>query len=144
MDLPLELLSMGVSAVFSGVLTIWSQSIKAKQAQHTMLLGRAKLQQEIYQKAREFQGSQGFQFTRRTIALSCVFAIVILPKLLALVGIPVTIGWTQVESGFWFWSEDETKVVWRTVEGLALTPWDTHLVATIIGFYFGNSIVKNS
>ena len=144
MDLPLELLTMIGSSLISGVLTIWSQSIKAKQAAHAMLMNRGKLQAQIYEKAREYTGSKGFQFTRRTIAISCVFAIVILPKLLPIFGYPVTVGWTEVQSGFWFWSDDETKVVWRTVHGLALTPWDTHLVASIVGFYFGNSITRNS
>ena len=143
MSIPLELLSMGASALLSGVMTIWAQSLKAKQQQHQALIDRATLQDEIFSRAREFKGTKAFQFTRRTIALSIVGAVVILPKVLPLLGIPVTVGWTEVQSGFWFWSDDETKVVWHTVTGLALTPWDNHLVASIIGFYFGNSVVKN-
>jgi len=142
-SIPLELLSMGASAVLSGVMTVWSQSLKDKAQAHQSLIERATLQNEIFTKAREFKGSKSFQFTRRIIALSLVGAIVILPKVLPLVGIPVTIGWTEVESGFWFWSDDKTNVVWHTVEGLALTPWDNHLVASVIGFYFGSSVVKN-
>ena len=143
MSIPLELLSMGASAVLSGVMTLWSQSLKAKQQQHTALIERATLQDEIFTKAREFTGTKSFQFTRRTIALSTVAAIVILPKVLALLGVDVTVGWTEVTSGFWFWSDDETKVVWRTATGIILTPWDTHLVSSIIGFYFGSSVVNN-
>ncbi len=144
MSIPLELLSMGGSAILSGVMTIWGQSLKAKAEAHKALIDRATLQDEIFTKAREYKGTQGFQFTRRTIALSCVGAIVILPKILPLFGIPVTVGWTEIETGFWFWTEDETKVVWKTMQGMVLTPLDTHIVSSIIGMYFGASMVKNS
>ena len=144
MSIPLELLSMGASAVLSGVMTLWSQKLKADREHHKALIERATLQDEIFTKAREFKGSQGFQFTRRIIALSCVAAIVILPKILPLFGMAVTVGWTEVQSGFWFWSDDETKVVWKTMQGLVLTPLDTHIVSSIIGMYFGSSMVKNS
>lgn len=144
MDIPLELLSMIGSAMLSGVLTIWSQKLKAQQQQHDMLIARSKLQSDIIQKAREYKGSKGFEFTRRTIALACVASIVVLPKVAALFGYDVTVGWSQIESGFWFWSDDETVVKWHTAKGFVLTPWDTHFVSSIIGFYFGNSVVKNS
>ena len=144
MSIPLELVSMGASALLSGVLTIWAQSIKAKAEANKALIKRVTLQDEIFSRAREFKGSKPFQFTRRLIALSCVGAIVILPKILPLFGIDVTVGYTEVESGFWFWSDDETKVVWHTVRGLAITPLDTHTVSSIIGMYFGTSMVKNA
>ena len=144
MSIPLELLTMGASALSTGILTIWSQSLKAKQQAHVALIERGNLQNEIFSRAREFKGTKSFQFTKRLIALSCVGAIIIMPKVLPIFGIETTIGWTQIESGFWFWSDDETKVVWHTVKGLALTPLDTHVVSSIIGMYFGASVVKNA
>ena len=143
MSIPLELITMGASAMMTGVMTIWAMKLKAQRQQQQALIERATLQDEIFSRAREFKGSKEFHFTRRLIALSCVGAIVILPKVLPLFGIDVTIGWTQVESGFWFWSDDETVVKWKTMTGLVLTPLDTHVVSSIIGMYFGNSMVKN-
>ena len=144
MSIPLELLSMGASAVLSGVMTIWGQSLKAKAQQQQALIERVTMQDEIFTKAREYKGSKGFEFTRRLIALSTVGAILILPKVLGLFDIDITVGWTEVQSGFWFWSDDETKVVWHTAKGIVLTPLDTHVVSSIIGMYFGSSMVKNS
>lgn len=143
MSIPLELLTMGASGILSGVMTMWSQHLKAKAQAHLALIEKASLQNEIFSRAREFKGSKSYQFTRRIIALSIVGAVVILPKLLPLIGIDVTVGWTEVVSGFWWWSDDTTVIKWHTVQGLALTPWDNHLVASVIGFYFGNSVVKN-
>lgn len=144
MSIPLELLSMGASAVLSGAMSLWAQHLKAKAQAHRQLIAQATLHDEIFTRAREFKGSKGFAFTRRIIALSTVAAVIILPKILPLFGIDVTVGWTQIESGFWFWSDDETKVVWKTMSGLVLTPLDTHVVSSIIGMYFGASVVKNA
>lgn len=143
MSLPLELLSMGASAILSGVMTLWAMSIKAKAQQHQALIASATLQSKIRSRARNYKGSKSYEFTRRIIALSVVGAIIILPKVLPLLGIDVTVGWTEVVTGFWFWSDDVTQLKWQTITGLAVTPWDNHLVAAIIGFYFGNSVVKN-
>ena len=144
MSIPLELLTMGASALSTGLLTIWAQSMKAKAQQQQALIERVSLQDEIFTKAREFKGTKEFQFTKRLIALSCVGAIIILPKILPLFGIDVTVGWTEIESGFWFWSDDTTEVKWKTMSGLVLTPLDTHVVSSIIGMYFGNSIARNA
>ena len=143
MSIPLELITMGASAMMTGVMTIWAMKLKAQRQQQQALIERATLQDEIFSRAREFKGSKEFHFTRRLIAISCVAAIIILPKILPLFGIDVTIGWTQIESGFWFWSDDETVVKWKTMSGLVLTPLDTHVVSSIIGMYFGNSMVRN-
>ena len=78
--MPFEMITMLGSTVLGGVMTIWSQSIKAKQAEQKMLLARADKQAEIFKEAREYE-NPGFQWTRRIIALTAVFAIVVLPKI---------------------------------------------------------------
>ena len=74
--MPFEMITMLGSTVLGGVMTIWSQSIKAKQAEQKMLLARADKQAEIFKEAREYENT-GFQWTRRIIALTAVFAIVV-------------------------------------------------------------------
>ena len=80
MGIPFEMITMLGSTVLGGVMSIWSQSIKAKQAEQKMLLARAEKQAEIFKEAREYE-NVGFQWTRRIIALTAIFAIVVLPKI---------------------------------------------------------------
>ena len=82
--LPIELLTMLFSTVLGGVMSIWGQSIKAKQAQNEMLLQRGEFNAKQVNKAREHgKNDKHFAWTRRLIALSAVFAIIVLPKLVA-------------------------------------------------------------
>ena len=78
--LPVEMITMLGSSVLGGVMTVWGQSIKAKQAEQKMLLARGKFQMESIEKARQYD-NKGFQWTRRIIALTAVFFIIAFPKL---------------------------------------------------------------
>ena len=82
--MPFEMITMLGSTVLGGVMSIWSQSIKAKQAEQKLLIQRADVQMKGFKEAREY-GNIGFQWTRRIIALTAVFAIVLFPKLLPLI-----------------------------------------------------------
>ena len=78
--LPVEMITMLGSSVLGGVMTVWGQSIKAKQAEQKMLLARGKFQMEEIDKARRYD-NKGFQWTRRIIALTAVFFIIVWPRL---------------------------------------------------------------
>jgi hypothetical protein len=142
--MPFEMITMLGSTVLGGVMTIWSQSIKAKQAEQKMLLARADKQAEIFKEAREYENT-GFQWTRRIIALTAVLAIVVLPKILPLVtpDAHVIVGYTEFKPGFLFLEgKDVMKWVPMAHKGIVITPLDTNLVSAIIGLYFGGSLVK--
>ena len=121
---------------------MWSQSLKAKELQQKMLMERAKFQAETVKSAREYDNA-GFQWTRRIIALTAIFAIVVLPKVVAVFypEISVTVGYTQFKPGFFFVPEKEV-MQWVALKGLVITPLDTNLVGAIVGMYFGGSLVK--
>ena len=142
MGIPFEIITMLGSTLLGGLMSMWSQSIKAKQAQQAMLMERAKFQQKAVQSAREYDNA-GFQWTRRIIALTAIFAIVVLPKVVAVFypEISVTVGYTEFRPGFMFFSEKEV-LKWRALQGLVITPLDTNLVGAIVGMYFGGSLVK--
>ena len=138
------MITMLGSTVLGGVMSIWSQSIKAKQAEQKMLLQRADVQQKGFKEAREYD-NVGFQWTRRIIALIAVISIVLLPKLMPLVSpdISVIVGYLEFKPGFLFLPEKEImKWVTLSSNSLVITPLDTNLVAAIIGLYFGGSLVK--
>ena len=138
------MITMLGSTVLGGVMSIWSQSIKAKQSEQKMLLARANKQAEIFKEAREYD-TPGFQWTRRIIALSAVLAIVVFPKLLPLIDpeANIIVGYLEFKPGFLFF-EGKELLKWEVMSarGLVLTPLDTNLVSAIIGLYFGGSLVK--
>ena len=142
--MPFEMITMLGSTVLGGVMSIWSQSIKAKQAEQKMLLQRAEAQTAAFKEAREYE-NVGFQWTRRIIALTAIFAIVVLPKILPLIDpqAQVIVGYTEWKPGFLFFEGKEVmQWVPMAQRGIIITPLDTNLVAAIIGLYLGGSLVK--
>ena len=144
MGIPFEMITMLGSTVLGGGMSIWSQSIKAKQAEQKMLLQRAEVQTAAFKEAREYE-NVGFQWTRRIIALTAIFAIVVLPKILPLIDpqAQVIVGYLEFKPGFLFF-EGKEVMQWipMAARGIVITPLDTNLVAAITGLYFGGSLVK--
>jgi|TARA_R100001163_G_scaffold24442_1_gene20290 hypothetical protein len=144
MGIPFEMITMLGSTVLGGVMSIWSQSIKAKQAQQKMMLERAEVQTAAFREAREYE-NVGFQWTRRIIALTAIFAIIVLPKILPLIDpqAQVIVGYLEFKPGFLFFEGKEVmQWVPMAARGIVITPLDTNLVAAITGLYFGGSLVK--
>lgn len=145
--LPLELITMLGSTVLGGVMSIWGQSIKSKQAQQEMLMQRANFNAKQVNIARNAgKNDKHFAWTRRLIALSAVFAIIVLPKLVAVFypEVNVIVGYTEVEGGFinWLFGGGNDVVKWQAAQGFVITPLDTHIVSAIVGLYFGAGFTK--
>ena len=140
--LPVEMITMLGSSLLGGFMSIWGQSIKAKQAEQKMLLARGKFQMAEIDKARKYENT-GFQWTRRIIALSAVFAIIIWPKMVPVFfDTSVWLTWTEFSRGFLFLIEKKEIVMDKEFFGVVITPLDTHLMSAIVGLYFGGSLVK--
>ena len=140
--MPFEMITMLGSTVLGGVMSIWSQSIKAKQAEQKMLLQRADVQQKGFKEAREYD-NVGFQWTRRIIALTAVFFIIGWPKIVPVFfDTSVYLTWTEFSRGFLFLVEQKEMTMDKEFFGVVITPLDTHLMSAIIGLYFGGSLVK--
>ena len=120
-----------------------SASRKAKEEQQKLLIARGNFQLQAIESARNYD-NKGFQWTRRIIALVSIFAIVLLPKLVAIYypDVDVTVGYTNWRPGFMFFREGREIFEWVTFQGLVITQLDTNLVAAVIGMYFGGSLVK--
>ena len=144
MGIPMELISMGASTVLGGVLGIMAQNSKDKADQQNMLMARADFQSKQFDKARNVQ-DPFTKNTRRWIALMCVMAIIVLPKLAPFIdpSLNIYVGYTEVvSSGFWIFSSSADMTLWKPLDGLVITPLDTHVVSSIIGLYFGGSLVR--
>jgi hypothetical protein len=140
--LPVEMITMLGSSVLGGVMSIWGQSIKAKQEEQKMLMERANFQMKSVESARKYE-NKGFQWTRRIIALTAVFFIIAWPKLVpVLFDVPVILTWTEFTNGFLFLIDKKEILLDREFLGLVITPLDTHLMSAIVGLYFGGSLVK--
>jgi len=133
------------SGLMSGLMTLWSQSQKAKQAAFDRAITGLSAQSEATDLARRYENT-GFQVTRRIIALSAVFAVIVWPKIVPVLfpDMTVIVGYTQWNPGFLFFTEGSEAVTWQHMRGLVLTPLDTHLLSAIVGLYFGASMVKNA
>lgn len=144
--IPMELFTMGLSAVIGGLMTIWGKSIEAKNEHMRRLVTLRDQERKAVHEARKFGVGTGFQYTRRALALSAMFAIIVWPKIVPVFWpeIAVTVGWTAIEPGFWFFTDAKDVVEWKSHKGLVLTPLDTHLMSAVVGLYFGASMVKNA
>ena len=145
MGIPLELITMLGSGLLSGVMTLWSQSQKAKQSAFDRAIAGLSAQSEATDMARKYE-NKGFQITRRIIAVSAVMAVIVWPKIVPVLwpDIPVNVGYTEWNPGCLFFTEATEAVKWQALKGLVITPLDTHLLSAIIGLYFGASMVKNA
>ncbi len=142
---PFEIITMLGSTLLSSLLSIWSQSRKAKEEQQKLLITRGEFEMKAKQQSLDHGlKDKGFAWTRRIIALVSVFAIVVLPKMVAVFypDVDVTVGYTNWNPGFWFFREGREIFEWITFQGLVITQLDTNLVSAIIGMYFGGSLVK--
>ena len=86
-----------------------------------------------------------FAWTRRIIALSAVFSIIVLPKLVAVwyPDVSVIVGYTEVQGGFLNWLFGPAEATqWKYANGFVITPLVTHIVSAIVGLYFGAGFTK--
>ena len=145
MGFPFEIITMLASTILGGLMSVWAESRKAKAEQQKLLITRGEFGMKERQKSLDHGlKDKGFAWTRRIIALTSVFAIVLLPKLVAVYypDVSVTVGYTNWNPGFWFLKEGREIFEWVTFQGLVITQLDTNLVSAIIGMYFGGSLVK--
>ena len=140
--IPMELITMLGSSLLGGVMSIWGQSIKAKEANNKLMMAAMTKEAEVIDKARRYENPH-FQWTRRLIALGAIGAIIVWPKIVPVFfDTSVFLTWTEFSRGFLFLIEQKEMLVDRQYAGVVITPMDTHLMASIIGLYFGGSLVK--
>ena len=145
---PMEIFTLLASTVLGGVMSIWGQSVKSKQEHNKMYIAALTEESKIIASAREHgTKDEHFAWTRRIIALSAVFSIIVLPKIVPLIypETPwlVTVGYTEMQGGFsnWLFGPDKA-MLWKSFTGFVITPLDTNLVAAITGLFFGAGFTK--
>jgi hypothetical protein len=145
MGFPFEIITMLASTVLGGLMSVWAESRKAKAEAQKLLITRGEFDMKARKQSLDHGlKDKGFAWTRRIIALTSVFAIVLLPKLVAVYypDVAVTVGYTNWNPGFLFFKPGREVFEWITFQGLVITQLDTNLVSAIIGMYFGGSLAK--
>lgn len=146
--LPMEVFTLLFSTILGGIMSVWGQSIKASQERNKMYIAALTEENKIVNAAREYGlKDKHFAWTRRIIALSSIFSIIVLPKVAALMypDTPwiVTVGYLEMQGGLLAWLFGPEKATeWVSFQGLVITPLDTNLVAAITGLYFGTGFTK--
>ena len=143
MGIPFEIITMLGSSVLGGVMSMWGQAQKNKMEREKMLMQKRGQEMEMVEAARKADPFSAW--TRRVIALTAVFSIILLPKLAAIFypELLVAVGYSEWEPGLWFFTEGRDAIVWKEFSGgLIITPLDTNLMSALVGFYFGASAVK--
>jgi len=143
--IPAEIFTATLSSVVAMVGSIISTKMRAASENHRMLMEKAGMNLEMRKVANTQSKYKDVRWTRRTIAISVIGAGFVWPLLAPIFNIPVTMGWTELQGGFWPFTSAKENMIWHSVtQGVVLTPLVTHTVAMIIGFYFGGSISENS
>jgi len=142
--IPAELITLGSSTLIGTASKLIGLFVDAKNQQRQLEIAALQSRTKSVALARRVT-NRHFQWTRRVIALLCVFFVIAFPKIIAAFApsIPVVVGYSEISGGFLGLFSSHSKVIWQTAHGLVLTPLDTHLLAAIIGLYFGGSLAQH-
>jgi hypothetical protein len=138
---PLEVLTLGASTALSfgmKFVSIWMQN---KAEERKLLLGLRETDLE-HQRFLVKQ-SGGFAITRRIIALSCIATLIVWPSIAGLFGIPIhfTMESNKSVSVLWgLFSDQYTEPYVLTKMGFVYFKWHVHVILSIIGLYFGQTL----
>ena len=131
-------------SILGFVTTLIGQIVKAKGEQQKMMIAGLQAKADIVQRARDHgKTDRTFAWTRRVIALICVFVIVVVPFVAPFFDIPVMVSFVQ-DGGLnlpFIW-EAQNNVQWQEVKGIPLAQMYMHTLAAIIAFYYGSSAAR--
>ena len=127
---PLEIVTMLGGAIVGGVLKIMDK----KQEREGQMLAAITTGDQLRMSA---SVPEGMQWTRRLIALTIVFAVMVLPKLAYMMGFDIAYGTVSSTSFFFGLFGTGPGTVFDGTSGLPITPADTHSLAAVVGLYFG-------
>lgn len=139
--LPLEVITMMMSTLGGAFLKMWSQSAEDKTRAHEMLLNLHTAKEDFRQSARAYQNPNAAWIRRFLVVSFMAMAGFIL--LAPLFGMQTTVP-VEVTEGFKFLFLDFTTTVteYMTLDGIVTPDWLGHAILSVVGMYFGSSIVK--
>ena len=140
LGLPIELLTMLGSSLFSGIMTLYAQ--KSKDEADFRMHALKSREQQYSNQIEQMKVDKGFSFTRRALAFIIVVGAMLAIFLPSLLNIPTVIELTSSSEGLFGLIKD-TTTTFTTIDGFVTPEWIKHAMLSIVGLYFGNAMVKN-
>jgi len=120
-------------------------AIRSQQNSDMMMaaLERDKQQVATYDAAAARVSVNAGRFVRRVIVLAILFAVVFIPLLAPLWGLPVVVeGETGGKDVLWGLISEAPKKIFTEINGVLLIPELRQVLLAIVGFYFGTASAK--
>jgi uncharacterized membrane protein YfcA len=138
--LPMEVVTLLLSVLGGAVMKMWSQSQKDKADQQKQLMSQFSASQGSLEAARAYD-TPNAQWIRRFLVV-CFMGMAVFILMAPVLGLPTVVP-VDVTSGFKFLFLDFTTTVtnWVTLEGMVTPVWLPHAIMSVVGMYFGQSIV---
>ena len=137
----MEMITMILSVLGGAVMKMWSQAQSDKADQQKQLMSQFSASEDSVNSARAYQNPNA-QWIRRFLVISFM-AMAGFILLAPIMGLPTVVP-VEVTSGFKLLFLDFTTTVteWRTLEGMVTPEWLPHAIMSVVGMYFGQSIVS--
>ena len=144
--LPMEIITGAGAFVLSAGLRIYAAKQEAQAAAFRQAMARNAQEAEERASLREVAGWLGV--TRRIIALSVVFAVIVVPLLAPVIYPYIAVGYchptgTDTAVLFGLFRSSSTNLACDLLPGsINVLPFHTHLSAAIVAFYFGGKVTR--
>jgi len=138
--MPIEVITLLMSVLGGAVMKMWSQSQKDKADQQKMLLKQFAASEDSVSAARAYD-TPNAQWIRRFLVV-CFMSMAMFILIAPILNLPTVVP-VEVTSGFKFLFLDFTNTVteWKTLHGMVTPEWLPHAIMSVVGMYFGQSIV---
>jgi len=138
-----EVLTFLGSGFMSFTMKYLSQRAKERKEMFDMAMDRQKANEEAANNAVKRVSIDAGKVNRRVIVLGLFFGVMIIPFILALLNYPIYVE-NIVQQREWLFGliGGGERTEWVQLDGYVIFRSFTHLLATVVGFYFGNASAK--
>jgi hypothetical protein len=140
-DLPVELITMGASAIGGFLMKQQGEGRKERHAEHMRAIEGFRFLEESRSRAANVPG----KWIRRFLVASIVFAVILAPFLLVAFSDATTIVQFTETRGGWLWGlfgPAREKIQFQSLDGYLISPETRQALLAIIAFYFGQAAAK--
>jgi uncharacterized membrane protein YfcA len=138
--MPIEVITLLLSVLGGAVMKMWSQAQKDKAEQQKQLMRQFSASEDGVAAARSYD-TPNAQWIRRFLVV-CFMGMAMFILIAPLLNLPTVVP-VEVTTGFKLLFLDFTNTVteWKTLEGMVTPEWLPHGIMSVVGMYFGQSIV---
>ena len=141
--MPIEVITMLGGSIAGFIFKYMSERAKDRQKQFEILMRRHKAQEDAHNAAAKRVPIDAGKWVRRLIVCCILFAVVLAPFILAIMGIPTIVEISEEHRSFLFGLiGGSTEIKFIELTGFLLVPEVRQTLTAIVGFYFGASAGK--